>query len=272
MYFYFFDKWFGFDRVAIFEWSTFQAWDIVTIDNDIALCLWENIAFSELYVHSIKSNLPNECIEKKVLSKKTMKCLHAFTTQWFCTYKKSVSLWLWTDIAQLIKKKKNAKSKKVTKQWAWTWINRIVDWDNLSFQNHEFVWADSLESVQKKHQTLIILPSIWSATQQIDKQWLSLPWTAFLHSQSTVNQKIQIFRGIKNWSIDTLFCTYSQLFQDRKKLSHIILIDAHSWWYKNQQDPRYFVPSVVEMIATTYGASIDKTGSLLDKCEEISKN
>ncbi|MBP6911163.1 hypothetical protein KBC03_06320 [Patescibacteria group bacterium] len=60
--------------------------------------------------------------------------------------------------------------------------------------------------------------------------------------------------------IHTLLCTYSQIFQDRKNLKNITLIDSHQRYYKNQQDPRYDTREVVKKMAEFYGAKLDIQG------------
>ena len=60
--------------------------------------------------------------------------------------------------------------------------------------------------------------------------------------------------------INTLICTYSQIFQDRKELKSVVLVDSHQRYYKNQQDPRYDTREAVKQMAQIYGASLQMTG------------
>ena len=57
-----------------------------------------------------------------------------------------------------------------------------------------------------------------------------------------------------------VLCTYSQIFQDWSDLQVVILHDQHVRWYKHQQDPRYYTPTVVDMMVAHYKASVKKYG------------
>jgi hypothetical protein len=62
---------------------------------------------------------------------------------------------------------------------------------------------------------------------------------------------------IKNGEINNVFCTHSEIFQDRSNLKKIILIDPYKRYYENQQDPRYNVNDVVKKMGEIYLAKME---------------
>ena len=81
-----------------------------------------------------------------------------------------------------------------------------------------------------------------------------------MNGKHTKKQRAEVFWKIKNGAPETLVCTYSQIFQDWQDLKRIILIDQHKRYYKNQQDPRYYTPRVVEKMGEIYECEVVKTG------------
>lgn len=72
----------------------------------------------------------------------------------------------------------------------------------------------------------------------------------------TYQQKIVSYRNIKYGVINTLICTHSQIFQDRKSLNKILIIDPHKRYYKNTHNPKYNTLSVATYMADLYHADL----------------
>jgi len=170
-------------------------------------------------------------------SAKALTLVHRLVHQYYTSYKNVVKLFVSDDIAAL-QKKEITKSKKSLFQ-------------RFSIQNSTFNIQHSTEGGQQ----LVVFPDVWTMKSFLGSQELPVG-TVILNATSTQQQKDKARRGIKMGHISTLCCTYSQIFQDRKDLKHILLIDQHQRYYKNQQDPRYDAVEVVKQMAVLYGAEL----------------
>lgn len=83
-------------------------------------------------------------------------------------------------------------------------------------------------------------------------------------SKTSPKQKDDAFRALKTGAAHTLITTHSQIFQDWYDLGYILIIDQHTRYYKNQQDPRYHSLEVCQTMGKLYGAELDMTGISLD--------
>ena len=282
MYLYHFSKYAGTDRVFTTDLELGQVGDLVMLgEGEYGFLLGDEVARPEMGKYALKTpHLASPKGEElivvpRLLSEKSLGLLHRFVNEWYTTYKNSISLWVHDveDIVKRNKKQEIRKKKKKIKHRKWV-INNGV----LIHSDEVLEW-----------QQLIIFPDLWTLKQvcksPLSPRGHSLPTSSeftssqggdqlvwhgvvVLHGKSTKKQKSEAFLGIKSWAIATLICTYSQIFQDWQNLQHIILIDQHKRYYKHQQDPRYYVPTVVEKMAEIYGAHVTRTGQVL--C--VSKN
>lgn len=242
MYLYVFDRRYGNDRVVRCDECDIGAGDLVRCNDVRLLALGDEIAFSERVTYRRTDHITRDHLhEKGLLSVKTLQFLHRFVNERFTTYKNAVPLFLPQDLATLFLRKKRAKA--------------AVEVPFLSVDDTSLVRTSDMHAWQQ----LIIFPDLRTFFQMTSSEIRENNHVVILHGQSTEKQKAEAFRGVKNGTVQTLLCTYSQIFQDRKTLSAIILIDQHTRRYKNQQDPRYYVPTVVEYMASLYGAQLKKT-------------
>ena len=100
-------------------------------------------------------------------------------------------------------------------------------------------------------QKLFVFPDLWTA--------FNIIWNLekIYSSHNTTIQKIKLFRWIKNWKIEEIYCTWSVIFQDWLNLKKIIIYYPHKRYYKNQQDPRYNVFEVVKKMKKIYECEIE---------------
>jgi primosomal protein N' len=77
-----------------------------------------------------------------------------------------------------------------------------------------------------------------------------------LWSQHTSLQDIRQFWKMKHGQSELLICTPSECFWDYHDLSQITLIDPHKRYYKSQQDPRYDIMRVCELMAHYYDCEL----------------
>ena len=258
MYFYFPNQRYWNDKVAQIVWKDFLPWAVYEVDGERAVSLWDQIAFGELvkpYRRDDKSPESMHCVFENVVWSQSLELLHWFVNHWFTSYHKSFPLRLW-DLDQLIKRKKKGRKKKGGE---WTIQNTM---QNESYSMINALWPISLSFSlsPSSWQTLIIFPTVWSMHMHLKDTWLmEMKWSVLLHGQLHASARAKAFRAIKSWSVHTIYATYSQIFRDRNILQKIILIDQHAWWYKNMQDPRYFVPTVVEKISEIHACEVIKT-------------
>jgi primosomal protein N' len=78
-----------------------------------------------------------------------------------------------------------------------------------------------------------------------------------LLSTNTQNQKDKSWRNIKNGNTQIILATHSEIFQNYKDLTKIIIIRPHKRYYSNQQDPRYKTLEVVKKMAEIWDCKID---------------
>lgn len=191
------------------------------------LVLWQSIHRDHLYKigqapAQLTSLLNRESAHKSedlLLSYPTIQLIHHLTQEYYTTYANIIKLFLPSDIEKLIKK--------------------------------------SLPSTRKlaNSQTLIIMPD-WRTIINRQQQY-NYTLTQAFGSQHTSLQDIKMFWNIKSWLTSTLVCTPGECFRDYRDLSQIILIDPHKWYYKSQQDPRYDIMRVCELMAHYYWATLD---------------
>jgi len=231
MFFYFFDRHYGHDRIAQARIQWANAWDFFEARwYGYILCLWEEISRVEQYTQKVELWLEKSEIiplTKWLLSAQAIDLMHWFTHHRFCSYKKAMPLWI-SDPEDTIKR--ITKKKKMKQSMA----QELTVYPNLRSLHND----STIDHTQT--QTLI------------------------LHSQSTKKQKSDAFWSIKNGVTQSVICTYSQMFQDRSNLLKITLIDQHTWYYKSQQDPRYHASAVIDKMWEIYQCEIVKTWYTLD--------
>ncbi len=223
MWYYFFDRHYGIDRVAFAQklhqikvWDFFEArwiWYVV--------CLWKDISWVEQYTKYVDKQLEKAEIIPlwNLFSKQTIHLLHWFTQHRFCSYKKAIPLRVW-DIQELAKRKKSKKKKN-------EWIQQLMIYPNLRSIHNDF----SIEKLQT--------------------------WYLLLHWQSTKKTKAEGYWHIQSWVNCSVVCTFSQMFQDWQNLTSISFMHQHMRYYKNQQDPRYHSLVVVKKMSELYNVSLD---------------
>lgn len=238
MFLYFPDLWFGDDKVARVEWLAFSVGDLWEINGNYALILGDTIAFGELYKHRIAVT-QSSLVIAGFLSKKTMQWIHTFIECRFCSYDHALSLRIGSELKHIIKKlwKKNNPS---SRSFSLTLQDGLLK----SFSKEE-----------KSSQQLIVFPDLRTLQQIAPNALLIYPWVALRHGGLTVVQQATIFAAIKSWQIHTLLTTHAGIFQDRYDLDEIVVIDAHKWRYKYQQDPRYWTPSVLNHLSKVWNTS-----------------
>lgn len=225
MFFFCFNQRYGTDKVVWIDGTEklCKPWDLLLVDWNQALCLWVTVSFQELIKSRYKWKGDVQVLIKKLLSKESLSLLHRFVNHRFTSYKNSLPLFFWKTVDTIINKNPLSKAQK---------------------------WVE---------QSLIIFPTVRSLMQETTVSQRDAVSAVVLHGWSTSVQKAKAFWWIKNGEITTVYCTYSQIFQDWNNLVSITLHKQHSRRYKNQQDPRWYVPTVVRELALQYDANLSTT-------------
>lgn len=202
------------------------------------MCLGEQIFFPELITKKISFHNSEVTISvSRFLSKTTLELVHRMVQHRYSTYKNVLKLRIPDEITPLLTKK----PKRVVKPE----FQKVV-YDETTFQLTQ-------EPGLIAGQQLIVFPDLRTmSTSSLSAHFLKADGTIVLHGGSTTLQKTKAFRAVKHGLAHTLVCTYSQIFQDRKSLMHIVLVDPHKRYYKNQQDPRYDTVEVVKKMEQAY--------------------
>lgn len=250
MYIFSFNRFAWFDRV--FKLKTLEnkelnkllvRWNLLKYQDDIFLCLWDEVSFKEQYEYKYEINNQDiSLISKSFLTNETLDMVNWMVYWRYSNYKSVLKYFISFDIEWLISRWKiqDTKSKK-----------KIIN-NEMLVQDWKFQISDKKIDGQQ----LLIFPDLWTLFNTLDESILSLKWNIFLKSNDTQNQKDKKRWMIKNWEINNVFCTHSELFQDWKSLKKIILIDPYKRYYENQQDPRYNVKTVVEKMSKIYWAEL----------------
>ena len=244
MYVFSYNLFAGDDRV--FHAPLLQAapGDLLKVWEDYILVLGEHIARPEKYDRrrtASPSQIEVACAS--FMSEQTLTELHQFVEHRFTTYKKAVPLRM-SDIEDCIKRKKSKLVKK-----------RKIEHLHITCHGTEC----SRATTPSKGQQLVIFPDIWTMFNLLSGKMVDNK-AVIIHSRATKKQLSDAYWKIKSWEITTVFATPSKVFRDRAELTSITLIQQHMRYYKNQQEPRYYIPSVIEKLAESTGAKVCRAG------------
>lgn len=249
MYIFSFNRFAWFDRVfklKISENKELQKllvrWNLVKYQDDVFLCLWDEISFQEQYqyLYEIKES-DLSLISKSFLTDETLDMVNWMVYRRYSSYKSVLKYFVSFDIEWLMSRWKLQIKKTKIKN------------NEIKIQS----WKFEISAEKIDGQQLIIFPDLWTLFNTMDEDILSAKWNIFLKSNDTQNQKDKKWWMIKNGEIKNVFCTHSEIFQDWNDLKKIILIDPYKRYYENQQDPRYSVNEVVKKMLEIYWAKFE---------------
>ncbi len=239
MYYFCFDRFVGWDMVIYSTLGSSKAGELWRNGENFFLCLWDFIAFPELYLHKEPLVLW-ELVEKSFLAAKSIDLIHWMVYEWYSSYKSVIPLFLGNDLLSLLKYKKK-------------WLENQTP--PLSYEKAELRIRESKENLGQAQQ-LFVFPDLWTMVQILEKSWFDEKNYCVLHSATSYAYKQKTFWWIKSGKVSTLFSTHSQIFQDWKNLKRIEMIDPAKRYYKSQQDPRYSTADVVTKMADLYGVKL----------------
>lgn len=247
MYGYFPNKRFGEDKVARITWITGSQGDLFLVDGEYVVLLGEDITAHEL-IQGQFTAVHTASIQPWLCTDKSMQLIHHFVWMRYTSYAHTIPLWIGADILALLKRR-SKKGKQAQRAW------KI----ELSAQS-EFVFSTTTATWR---QQLLVFPDLWTMHQQLPARLFEQGGVARRHSGLSVLQKAAIYWWCKQWTIHTLITTPAWIFQDWLDVESIILVDAHKWWYKSVQDPRYRTPTVISAFRDKFSCDVMTSGVLL---------
>ena len=239
MYLFSFKKYAGHDRVFFSSKAIGNPGDLLQTEDDFLLNLGEEISFQELYHHQLSPQ------EMKVVSpgffdQHVLSFLHWMVYERYSNYKSVIKYFVSMEVQQLLMRESKAKKK----NWsgASKWLEASFKQQNIDI------------SLPPKGQTLLIIPDNRTRHNLFPSAFLESPEVINLLSLDTQNKKDQHWRAIKNGARGPIIATQSEVFQPFIDLTTIVIFDPHKWYYHNQQEPRYSIPTVVKKMEEIYWA------------------
>lgn len=232
--------------LVTFPSGTGKAGDVLYANDTYFLHLGTSVTQVEL-PGALPHVSAGELLEKQLLSWSTMHFLHDFVAYRFTTYAKALALWLGDDLHALLARKPNSRPKVTIHQQAL--ISLLPDFSVV------------LEPTEMTQQ-LVVFPDVWTMMNILPESVRTMPGAVLLHGQSTPKQRQEAFRSIKTGKATHIFTTWSTIFQDLAHCSHCLVVAPHTWYYKQQQDPRYHTVTTLEARCRHLDCSIVMTDVL----------
>lgn len=201
--------------------------DLIIIGGNYALVLGDNVVrWCEYDLNEISRHLA----ESSLLSPHTMEMIHRMVHERYSSYRKVLALRLTNDIESLLKRKPQAPSSSSA-----SWPHLIASWSS---------WTRS--DNKKDGQQCLIFPDLWTIYSTMPESIKKHKDIIICASSMTEKQRNEARRAIKNDKKRIILSTPATFFHDWYQLTDIHIIDPHLRYYKNRQNPRYNVSSIVK--------------------------
>jgi len=237
--------------------------DLVKIQDDIVLLLWEEISFPEKYEHryplSELKNLKQEKKEKVWLFQEEV---------------------LWNETSpsdndafeNIQDNKKTSKTEILFPQlFDESYLNLLHRMVLERFSDYKSVIKyfipleiedllkrePSNETIKKTEQNLYVFPDNRTRFNFLATHYKDDQTHLQLFSTDTDNKKNKHRRMIRYGLAKHIFVTQSEIFQPYQNLKKIYFIDSYKRYYHNQQDPRYSIETVIEKLKEIYHAEVE---------------
>lgn len=241
-YFCFTNKWWH-DQLCRDTTLHWEPWDLIASNWSHFLVLWEYISRRELY--EVKEfNFPITQYEKigRLVNSKTLELIHWMVYFYYTNYRAIVNLFvphLWIYAKQELKTK-TMKSKDIKKYAQYNTIQ-----NSWSLDRRKKLVLSCDKSIG---QTLVVFPDMLSLlmrTKELDY---------ILVGSDAQTKLTRYYYDLQNWNKNILITTSANICMDYKQLSQIICYFPDTRYYKYQQDPRIFIPEVLQKMAEIHGA------------------
>jgi len=172
------------------------------------------------------------------ISSTTLTLIHQLVYEYYTTYTNIIKLFVPSDFDKLITKAPRSTTKSKS------------SYHSIIKSNNTLTISDQLQSGQQ----CIIMPDRWTIINYRDEREYNLK--DCIGSQHTSVQDIKWYWNLKSWLTSKIICTPAECFWEYDHLTQIVVIDPHKRYYKSQQDPRYDIMRVAELMAHTYDCEL----------------
>jgi len=228
----------------------FLIWDLIQINSDFFLIKWNNWIWKEI--------LWNPEYIWNLFSPTTILFQNFISSYWYTRYFKIFHLYIQnTKYFKKLTLPIIKRQKKINIQWEY-----ICKYSNFEdYKNYLKMWDSSIKIIDYnyfdkykpwKWQNLFVFPnlrSLYNFKNNINFSYdiLNISWTHLYRTK--------MFLDIKIWKTKNIFTTHAWVFQDWHKLNDIFIFDPYKWYYKNQQNPRYYLPEIAKQLKFFYNAN-----------------
>lgn len=219
--------------------------DLIISNGVYFVTLGADISRKELYVNdTMFFPIHNPEICTALLSPDSMTLVHRMV-YYYCSTYKSV-LWLFLpNISIYLKQEQKKKTMTIKSRNSLAWPNAVTTSSIIDpFQTIELVHHTIYT------QSLVVFPDILSLSMRFQDQQYILWGTD--NDTKIASYYYDLQHGYKN----ILITTSANICMDYKQLSQIICYFPDTRYYKYSQDPRIYIPEVLEKMAEIYGAEM----------------
>ena len=228
MYCYSFKKFAGHDRVFKAPFSVGKAGDLLATEGDFLLNLGEGISFPELIHHQYPPTSAS-VIYPAFFDQHFLSFLHRMVYERYTSYKSVIKYFVSSEIPEMLAREQRAKPPKKI---------QISSLGEYRFET--------------TGQYLLIFPDNRTRYNLLSPELLEDKSVINLVSSDTQNRKNIHRREAKQGKSGIVVATHSEVFQPFSNLKKILIFDPHKWYYNNQQDPRYHLPTVAKKMGEIY--------------------
>ena len=222
-------------------------WDLLSIDGKYFLVFSNNRVWKQIpWVISYLGNL---------FTPRTLFFQKFFANFWYTWYFKTFSLFV--SDKKYIWKYKLPEIKRFSFDMTKTYKTEYSNFEK--YEDYLKLWDKDIKTLylkdfssnllDLKSQNLLIFPDDWTMFNLLERFKVNAD---ILDVSSTALTKYKMFISVKTNKTKVLATTSAGIFQDWKKLNSIFLFFPYKWYYKSQQNPRYYVPELVKQIKFFY--------------------
>lgn len=249
MFFYYcFSNRFGYDQICWDEQEYGKSGDLLEANGSYFIALGKEISWKDLYVlPDLHFELRNVQVCVTLFGKQTLQLVHWMVYWYYTSYRSVVHLFV-GDIMHYLKSLQKVKTMKGKDRNIYARYNTIVAQDGsgaVDSQSLPRLWYDTTIK-----QTLVVFPDLLSLRhrfQDIDY---------ILNGQDSMSRVMKYYHDLQHGYKNILITTSANIFMDYKNLSQIICYFPDTRYYKAQQNPRYYVPEVLEKMKIIRKANI----------------
>ncbi|MFA7284930.1 MAG: hypothetical protein WC004_03855 [Candidatus Absconditabacterales bacterium] len=239
MFFYYcFSDKFGYDQICRDEQEYGKSGDLLEANGSYFIALGQDISWKNMYTGSnARFQMHNVQVCATLFGKQTLQLIHWMVYQYYTSYRSVIHLFV-GDIMQYLKSLQKAKTMKGKDRTAHAYYNTIIPQQGTSAIDAQSLLSLSHDPGIK--QTLVVFPDLLSLRHRIqDIDYI-------LNGQDSMSRVMKYYHDLQHSYKNILITTSANIFMDYKNLSQIICYFPETRYYKSQQNPRYYVPEILD--------------------------